>query len=161
MENIKNIFKEHGVIAFYKPQNTLRQQLVKVKDRQPFEKHSNLLYGVTCGGEGYAETYVRETLQCIRTRLKQHQRPNSNTAQNSAVYCHLNDTGDSKEVKGSQCRILDKEHDWRRREIKEAIWERVESPTLNKKEVGGPPPVLAVTHLGPAGPLLCSSTFVT
>ena len=28
-ENIKNILKEHGITAFYKPQNTLQQQLVK------------------------------------------------------------------------------------------------------------------------------------
>ena len=101
-ENIKNILKEHGVTAFYKPQNNLRQQLVKVKDKQPFEKRSNLVYGITCGGEGCDETYVGETLQSIRARLKQHQRPNSSPAQNSAVYRHLKDTGhvlDAKEVK--------------------------------------------------------------
>ena len=80
-ENIKNILEEHGVTAFYKPQNTLRQQLVKVKDKQPVEKRSNLVYGITCGGEGCTETYVGETLQSIRARLKQHQRPNSNPAQ--------------------------------------------------------------------------------
>ena len=51
--------------------------MVKVKDKQPFEKCSNLAYGITCGREGYAETYVGETLQSIRARLKQHQRPNS------------------------------------------------------------------------------------
>ena len=42
---------------------------------------------------------------------------------------------DSKSVK-----ILDKERDWQRRGIKEAIWERVENPTLNRK--GGGTPVL-------------------
>ena len=42
-ENIKNILKEHGVIAFYKPQNPVRQQLVKVKDKQLFKKRSNLV----------------------------------------------------------------------------------------------------------------------
>ena len=114
-ENIENILKEHCVTAFCIPQNTLRQQLVKVKDKQPFEKRSNLVYGITCRGEGCAETYMGETLQSIRARLKQHQRLYSNPAQNSAVYCHLKDTGhvlDSKRVK-----ILDKERDWRRRGI--------------------------------------------
>lgn len=51
-ENIKNILKEHGVTVFYKPQNTLRQQLVKVKDKQPVDKRSNLVYGITCGRGG-------------------------------------------------------------------------------------------------------------
>ena len=54
-------------------------------------------------------------------------------------------------------KILDNERDWRRRGIKEALWERVEDPTLNRK---GGAPVLSVSHLGP-GPLLHSSTFVT
>ena len=130
-ENIKNILKEHGVTVFYKPQNTLRQQLVKVKDKQPVDKRSNLVYGITCGGEGCTEIYVGETLQSIRARLKQHQRPNSNPAQNSAVYCHLKDTGHVLHSKG--VKILDNERDWRRRGIKEALWERVEDPTLNRK----------------------------
>ena len=30
-------------------------------------------------------------------------------------------------------KILDNERDWRRRGIKEALWERVEDPTLNRK----------------------------
>ena len=108
-KNIKTILKEHGITTFYKPQNTLRQQLVKVKDRQPFEKRSSLVYGIICGGEGCPKTYMGETFQSIRARLKQ-QRSNSNPAQIQAVYCNLNDTGhvvDSKTVK-----ILDKERDW-------------------------------------------------
>ena len=34
----------------------------------------------------------------------------------------------------SDVNILDKEEDWVRRGIEEAIWERVEGPSLNKKE---------------------------
>ena len=30
-------------------------------------------------------------------------------------------------------KILDKEENWSRRGIKEAVWERIESPSLNKK----------------------------
>ena len=101
-ENIKNILKEHGVTSFYKPQNTVRHQLVKVKEKQLFEKPSTFAYGITCGWEGYAETYVGETLQSIRARLKQHQRPNSNPAQNSAVYCHLKDMGHVLDSKGGR-----------------------------------------------------------
>ena len=82
-------------------------------------------------GTGCTETYVGETLQSIRARLKQHQRPNSNLAQDSAVYCHLKDTGHVLDSKG--VKILDKERDWQRRGIKEAIWERVEDPALNRK----------------------------
>ena len=53
-------------------------------------------------------------------------------------------------------KILDTERDWRRKGIKEAIWERVEDPTLNRKRGS----VLSVSHLG-RGPRLRSSKFVT
>ena len=49
-----------------------------------------------------------------------------------AVYCHLKETGHVYNSRGVE--ILDKERDWRRRGIKEAILERVEDPTLSKKE---------------------------
>ena len=45
--------------------------------------------------------------------------------------------------------------------IKEAIWGRVEVPTLNRKggeEGGGLAPVLAVTHLRPALSSVCHIT---
>ena len=49
----------------------------------------------------------------------------------SADYYHLKDTGHVLDSKG--VKILDKERDERRRGIKEAIWERVEDPALNRK----------------------------
>ena len=50
---------------------------------------------------------------------------------------------DSKGVK-----ILDKEGDWRRRGIKEAIWERVEDPSLCLTLGTGPSsPSLDVCHV--------------
>ena len=70
----------------------------------------------------------------------------------SVVYCHLNDTGyvlDSKAVK-----ILDKERGWQRRGIKEAIWERVESLTLNRKGGGGSSARCHTLGTGPSTPFL-------
>ena len=45
--------------------------------------------------------------------------------------CHLKDTGHMLNSRG--IKILDNKQDWRRREIREAVWERVEDPTLNRK----------------------------
>ena len=53
-------------------------------------------------------------------------------------------------------KILDRERDWRRKGIKEAIWKRVEDPTQNIKRGS----VLSVSHLG-RGPRLRSSKFFT
>ncbi|XP_068723335.1 uncharacterized protein [Montipora capricornis] len=48
-EKIKNAFKAHGISACYKPWNTRRQKLVRVKDSVPKAKRANIVYGVKCG----------------------------------------------------------------------------------------------------------------
>ena len=56
--------------------------------------------------------------------MGQHKRPSTIEVQNSAVYNHLRSSGHSFDV--SDVKILDKEENWVRRGIKEAVWERVE-----------------------------------
>ena len=109
-------------------------KLVHVKDKPPKDKQSNLVYGLKCKGakdSTCSAAYVGETKQALKTRVGQHRRPSSNEAQNSAVYLHTKETGHS--VDGKDAVILDREEQWHRRGIKEAIWERVEQPSLNKK----------------------------
>ena len=130
-ERVKKHLKAYGIEASFKPGNTLRSKLVHVKDKQPKEKRSNLVYGIVCAGNDCNETYVGETKQALKSRVYQHRNPSSNEAQNSAVYLHLRETGHTINVKDAT--ILDKEEHYNRRGIKEAIWERVESPSLNKK----------------------------
>ena len=50
-------------------------------------------------------------------------------------------------------KILDNERDWRRRGIKEALWERVEDPTLNRKG-GGSGSLCLTLGTGPSPPFL-------
>ena len=54
----------------------------------------------------------------------------TNEAQNSAAYKHIKDSGQN--VNCHDVMILDREEQWHKRGIKEAIWERIEQPTLNK-----------------------------
>ena len=49
----------------------------------------------------------------------------------SAVFTHLNATGHS--FKNKDVVILDRESRWFERGVKEAIWERVERPNLNRR----------------------------
>ena len=68
----------------------------------------------------------------------------TNEAQNSAIFLHTRETGHSFDNKDFQ--ILDKEKQWHRRGIKEAIWERIEQPSLNKK--GGLRNKQSISRLG-------------
>ncbi|XP_068684969.1 uncharacterized protein [Montipora foliosa] len=132
-EKIKNAFKAHGISTCYKPWNTLRQKLVRVKDSVPKAKRANkiIVYGVKCEDKDCQERYVGETQQYRGPRMNQHRGPRSNPPQTSAVYTHLNFTGHAFTL--TDVVVLDREEHWHRRGVKEAIWERVENPSLKRK----------------------------
>ena len=74
-----------------------------------------------------------ETQQALKKRMSQHRRPAPDNTPDSAIYTHLSTSGHSFSDK--DVIILDTEERWHARGVKEAIWDRVENPTLNK--VGG------------------------
>ena len=130
-ERLKNSYKSFGISTAFKPINTLRGKLVQVKDKPPKEKLCNLVYGLTCVAPDCGESCVGETKQSLKARLNQHRRPSTNEAQNSAVYNHCKASNHS--FKPEEVVILDKEDRWFERGVREAIWERVEQPALNKR----------------------------
>ena len=130
-ERIKNTLKSFGIATSYKPTNIIRGKLVHVKDKPPRDKQSNLVYGITCAATDCGEAYVGETKQSLRARVNQHRRPSSSEAQNSAVFNHCKTS--EHFFKPEEVVILDKEEKWFERGVREAIWERVEQPAINKK----------------------------
>ena len=130
-ERLKKTFRAHNISVSFKPYNTLRQQLVNVKDKTPRDNRCNLVYGYKCPAEDCGKTYVGETKQALKQRLSQHRKPSYGAQYNSAIYTHMCETGHSftnKDVK-----ILDKEEDWHSRGVKEAIHTRIEKPHLTTK----------------------------
>ncbi len=111
-EKLRRIFNEHHIPVFFKPSNMFRQKLVHPKDRTPHTQKSNLVYAVQCSEE-----------------CKEHRRANS-SGQDSTVYLHLKDMAHSFE--DSNVHILDREDRWCERGVKEAIYVKVEKPSLNR-----------------------------
>ena len=130
-EKIKNTYKSFAIAASYKPVNNLRSKLVHVKDKTPRDKQCNVVYGLKCSDAGCDESYVGETKQSIKARFNQHRRGSSKENQDSAVFTHSKHSG--HQFNSDDIIILDKEEKWFERGVKEAIWERVEKPSLNKK----------------------------
>ena len=129
LEKLKKTFKEFNICVCFKPSNTIHQRLVHPKDKQCKNKKCELVYGIKC--KNCPASYIGETKQALISRLKQHRRPSTNEAQESAVYNHIQATGhqfDDKDVL-----ILDKEDKWFERGVKEAVYERIERPSLNKR----------------------------
>ena len=113
----------------FKPANTLRQKLVHPKDKVPKDKQSNVVYAIKCKDTVCEDTYIGETKQTLSKRMYQHRRPSSG-AGDSAVFQHLHATKHSFDNKDVV--ILDREHRWFERGVKEAIYVNSEQPTLNK-----------------------------
>ena len=105
--------------------------MVNVKDKPHKDKISHVIYGIRGVSENCTETYVGETKRALGLRMGQDKRPRTIEAQNSAVYDYLRSSGHSFDLR--DVKILGKEENWVRRVIKEAVWERVEGPSLNKK----------------------------
>ena len=59
-ERVKKTLKPYGVTTYFKPYNKLRQKLVNVKDKQPKEKRSHIVYGIKCEDPGCQESYIDE-----------------------------------------------------------------------------------------------------
>ncbi|KAM7378702.1 hypothetical protein PAMP_004307 [Pampus punctatissimus] len=127
-EKLRRIFSKHRIPVYFKPSNTLRQRLVHPKDRTPHTQKSNLVYAVQCNEE-CKDLYIGETKQPLHKRMYQHRRPNS-SGLDSAVYLHLKEKAHSFE--DNNVHILDREDRWFERGVKEAIYVKIEKPTLNR-----------------------------
>ena len=130
-DRLKRTFKSFNIQASCKPYNTLRQQLVNVKDKMPREKKSNLVYGYKCPSDQCGKNYVGETKQALKSRLYQHRNPSYGDQFDSAIYTHISESG--HKFQNSDVLILDSETRWHERGIKEAIYERIEKPSLTTK----------------------------
>ena len=73
-------------------------------------------------------TYIGETQQPLHKRVYQHAAPNSS----SAIADHTCQTGHRLSLANFQ--ILEREEDWGRRGIREAVQEHISSPTLNRNK---------------------------
>lgn len=86
------------------------------------------MYAVQCSEE-CPDLYIGETKQPLNKRMAQHRRANS-SGQDSAVYLHLKEKVHSFE--DSNVHILDREDRWFERGVKEAIYVKLEKPSLNR-----------------------------
>ena len=104
------------------------QVMVHPKDRTPHTQKNNLVYAVQCSEE-CSSLYIGETKQKLSMRMAQHRRANS-SGQDSAVHLHLKETTHSFE--DENVHILDREERWFERGVREAIYVKVEKPSLNR-----------------------------
>ena len=128
-EPLRRIFKQYGVSSCVKPTNTLRQILCSPKDKTKKEQVTGPIYHIQCEESNCSAVYIGETERTLKTRFQEHKRPSNTT---SEVSKHLNRDCPGHTVSLDSTKLLDREPKWFERGVKEAIYIRAHSPTLNR-----------------------------
>ena len=111
-----------GVAAHSKPHKTIRQMLVAPKDKDSAEDVSGVVYNIKC--KDCEAEYIGETGRALTERLKEHK-------MNSSVVCHHAKLNKHK-IDMDNVEIVDRDSRWFERGVREAIYIRARSPSLNR-----------------------------
>ena len=128
-EVLQRKFKDHGIQVAHKPAITLRQLLVHPKDVQEKERTSGVVYHIKCEGIDCNDSYIGETEQPLKNRMSQHRHATGGGI-TSAVGSHLK--AKDHMFENENVDILCREHKWFERGVKEAIFLKEKTPSLNK-----------------------------
>ncbi|KAI8493248.1 hypothetical protein Bbelb_292520 [Branchiostoma belcheri] len=149
-EKLRRIFQNFNIATNFKPHSTLRQRLVHPKDRPHKGTKVNVIYRLKCEEPNCNNTYIGETSRPLKVKYKEHCRPSAN-GYSSAIFHHLqHNQGHSFKLESTD--ILDRETRWWEQGVKEAIYERMYNPTLNREGgYGSIFPALGIWHSKPRG----------
>ena len=123
-ENVKKKCTNYGVQVYFKGGTTIQNLLVAPKDKDPMMKKSGVIYSYKCGRVECDEEYIGESSRTFGERFKEHQRAPS------PIFDHFNTTGHNISVENFN--IVGREDQNLRRAIKEALYIRVNNPSLNR-----------------------------
>ena len=86
------------------------------------------MYKVECGDSGCDKTYIGETQQTVKARMKQHTK-----LKTSSVFQHMQETGHKFDPL-TTVSIIDKEPRGFKRGVCEVVYECVQQPACNQQE---------------------------
>ena len=123
-KSIKQACGKYGIQVNFKGNQSIKQILMKPKDKDPKDSKSGVIYSYQCPHLDCNEEYIGETSRTIGERRKEHLK------QPSPIHGHSQTTGHS--IENNNFNIIGRE-DWgQARTIKESIYIRVNNPTLNQ-----------------------------
>ncbi len=143
-ETIQRILKSYHIGSSVKPHTTLRKLLVHPKDKIVSHKNSEIVYEIPC--KNCNQSYIGEMGRTLGQRVKEHRAEADKTL--NMAYTRSNRRESEKEVNKSAitdharqhdhvidwegAQPLDRESDKYKRWIREAVWIRKKSPTMNR-----------------------------
>ena len=130
-ERVCRVLRNYGIRVAQKPVSTLRNVLVRPKDKTHPYDVAGVVYKTQCSD--CDATYVGETGRTLRKRLEEHQRGlRLNQPEKSALAQHALHTNHNIDWSGSE--VLEREQGWRRRRWKEAIAIHKHRANLNRND---------------------------
>ena len=123
-ESYKNICKKYGIEVHLKGGHTIKDLPMAPKDKDPLLKKSGVIYRYKCDRVDCDEEYIRESARNFEERCKEHLKAPS------PRHDHLNISG--HDVTIDNFSILGREDQNLLRTIKEALYIRVNNPSLNR-----------------------------
>ena len=124
IESMKNICNKHGVQVYYKGGNNIKGLLMAPKDKDHITKKSGIIYRFKCNRLDCDDEYIGESSRTFGERFKDHLKAPS------PIYDHYNITGHSTTIENFS--IVGREDQNLIRATKEAIYIRLNNPSLNK-----------------------------
>ena len=133
-EQLARTYQKHGVNMYHQASNTIRSLLVHPKDKTPKENQCGTIYQITCDVNP-DHTYIGESKRPFSVRFKEHR----NLDKPTGVGDHCLNTGHSVSMENT--RILEREENWLKRKVKEAIHIRQQQPSMNRDQGYQLPPI--------------------
>ena len=118
MESLKNTCGKYGIQTYFKGNSTIKQVLMKPKD-----KKSVIIYSFQCNHIACDEEYIGDTARTLGERYKEHLK------QPSPIHVHIQQTGHN--TTDTSFNSIGREDQGLARTIKESIYIRVNNPPLN------------------------------
>ena len=123
-ESFKNICKRYGIQVHFNSGKTLKHDLVAPKDKDHITKKSGIIYRFKCDRLECDKEYIGETSRTFGERFREHLKAPS------PIHDHSNTTGHTTSL--ANFSIVGREEQNLSRLIKESMFIRVNSPSLNK-----------------------------
>ena len=137
-EPLSRVMRRAGISAQVRARGTLRENLVKSKDKLKSNNKTGVIYFAPCAGADdqpcdAQAAYVGETGRQGSQRFKEHMSTAKlyNGDYKSAIMQHAADTGHS--FRENDVKILDSDPNWKPRGIRESIYIRALNPSLNRR----------------------------
>ena len=123
-ERFKNTCQKYGVLVHFKGGQTLKDLLMNPKDKDTITNKSGVIYRFIYSEDGCEEEYIGESARTFAERFKEHQKSPS------PIHDHCNISGHKADINNFS--IIGREDQNLTRAIKEALFIRVNDPSLNR-----------------------------